>query len=243
MKKLILSSFITVILLFISTQNAFSQNIFYYNQSEIQSFLLSEKDKIPKPLSVIPESPEALTVINFDELPWDGVSHPIAPNYYPGVSFYAPYTNSYTFVRGNYGSSASFPNHFEVGTVGINGAIIWLHPLNIDFSREMKNVSLSVGSGSCTRIDVQIYGNNGLLQTVPLTWGFFDPAYKNIQLNSYSQRVRSISLYSYCTSSPGPYIPIDDVTFEPNLTSSPIGYLDSVQTSNPVGAVGWSVDP
>lgn len=139
----------------------------WVNKEEFQKFREEEASTMPKSLDNLTEP--SLNIVNFDDMPWNGSAFPISSNRYPGVSFYAPYSNSNTFVIGNYNSSVSFPNRLIVGSVNSAGAVITQSPLVIDFSQPMKNVSLYLNVGGCQIAYVDIYQNNAFSQRIAVT--------------------------------------------------------------------------
>ena len=185
-----------------------------------------------------------LNTVNFDDMPYDGYNaYPISPNRYPKVSFYAPYSNSTTFTRGGNNLSASFPNHVLVGYANNTGAIIYQSPMIVSFSEPMKDVSFHIRTGGCDVINVDIFDRNQYLQTVSIS-SLLNSYWKYIELNSYSQYITDLRFNYPCSfDNNGPYIGLDNVTFQENPSYSPIGYFDNVSTTAPIGAYGWSVDP
>lgn len=105
----------------------------------------------------------------------------------------------------------------------------------------MKDVTLWLTSG-CSLAHIDIYQRGQYLQTISVSWGFFDPPYKQVLFNSISQKITLLRIREGCSTTT-PYITIDDVTFEPNPSYSPVGSFDYISIVEPIGAFGWSVDP
>jgi hypothetical protein len=259
------SILLSILLLLISNQPVLSQSISDYLY--LSSFLDDPQnqriwvdnpalEKLRKDKTSIIPTPliePTLTTVNFDDVPFNGTAIAISPNRYSGVSFYAPYSNSNTFTIGNYGDSVSFPNSLIVGAIHPQGYVIPLSPLAIDFSQKMKDVSfyIAFATPNCNFVSVDVYDNGQFRQTVSVVWNP-NEQWKLVQLNSISQKITNIRINAGCSIPSGYGIKIDNVTFQINPYSSPIGYLDSITTSisdniittpTTVGANGWSVDP
>lgn len=113
--------------------------------------------------------------------------------------------------------------------------------MSIDFSEPMKDVSfdLAFSAPSCNFVYVDVYHNGQLAHTA---WGFLED-WKPINLNSISLKVTNIRIRSGCSLGPtGSGIKLDNVSFQPNPFQSPIGWLERVAITDPVGAFGWSLD-
>jgi hypothetical protein len=240
MKKLLLSLIITLaVSQIIFTQARYDGSIFDIHE-------VNEIDKIPRSLKtdknlLIPES-----FINFDDWIFSADnSVQIAPNRYSGVSFYAPYSNTPTWLT--HYNSYSTPNSLIVGVCcsGVDNFIISVDSLIIDFAQNSKDVSFWWGTNGWYNtgiIEVYEGANYQLVASIQVNLN----NYWNYSTVNASQKIRRIILRRPNANYPAGngYISIDNFQFSPGSnTSSPIGYLDSVQTSDPVGAVGWSVDP
>lgn len=90
--------------------------------NNLEEFQKEENSTIPKKLPRNFTEPAA-TLISFEDvvLPPNSAQI-ISHNRYPGVSFYAPYSNSKTFII-RQSSSVSYPNTLVVGSVNSNGGI------------------------------------------------------------------------------------------------------------------------
>lgn len=208
MKKRLLVS--TPILLFILLISVFSANLFaeYLKYSNLdgpedipvdlqalEEYNNSEHSTQPREI----EQAAGPTLITFDDVPWNGSAIAISPNRYPGVSFYAPYSNSYTFVRGNFGSSYSFPNHLLVGA--LNGySVNTQSPLIIEFSQKMQDVSLYVNQGGCLSSAVDIYENYSFLRSiyVSLNANPYD-GWTRLDFNSNSRKITKLAIFYNCS--------------------------------------------
>lgn len=198
-------------------------------------------EPLPLEPSLIPEA----TYINFDDIIINNGANStvIAANRYPGVSFYDPYQYTDTYLT--HANRYSYPNSLFVGYLcdSSTGQICGHNVMVIDFAQNSKDVSFlwgrdfSYGNGT-----IEIFEGNDfhLVATVPIG---LPGLWTSISLSPYSQAIRRIRL-----THPGPFpntggfIYIDNFQFTPITTQSPIGYLDSVSTTQGA-AVGWSVDP
>ncbi len=183
-----------------------------------------------------------VTTVNFDDMPWNGNAWPISPYRYPGVSFYSPASDSQTFTIGGPGQSVSFPNRLIVGA-NVGGFVQARTPLAIDFTQNMQDVSFYLGTSGCSIAYVDVYHEGYFIQRRTISFGGFDWVHTN--LNDISRKITNVRIHFGCTWNPPnwPVLTIDNVTFQPNPFRSPIGWLDSVSVTNPVGARGWSIDP
>jgi hypothetical protein len=239
MKKLLLSLIIILaISQIIFTQQRYAGSIFDIHED-------SQIDKIPRGLSKIENALTPESFINFDDWIFSADnSVQINPNRYSGVSFYAPYSNTPTWLTHlvNY----SYPNALFVGICcDPNGRINSVDSLVIDFAQNSKDISFRWGtSGWYNTGIIEVYEgvNYQLVASSQVNLNY----YWNFFTVNPSQKIRRIILRRPNGNYPAGngHIDIDDFQFSPGSnTSSPVGYLDSVNTSNPVGAVGWSVDP
>lgn len=239
MKKLLLSLTITLAV----SQIMFAQ--VRYDGSMFDIHKVNEINKIPRSLStdknlLVPES-----FINFDDLIFSANnSVQINPNRYSGVSFYSPYSDSITWLTRF--DSYSYPNSLDVGICcSSNNEIISLDQIIIDFAQNSKDVSFWWGTRGWYNVGIiEVYegANYQLVSSNQVNLNY----YWNFFTINPSQKIRRIILRRPNANYPAGlgHIHLDDFQFSlGSNTSSPIGYLDSVQTTNPVGAVGWSVDP
>lgn len=207
--------------------------------TNLEEFQKEENLRIPEKLPNNFTEPSA-TIINFDDVSLSyNTAVVISPNRYPGVSFYGVYSNSNTYII----SQSSWVSPYNKLTVGSSTSSTGINPqspLAIDFAQPVKDVSLYLSSG-CSVTHIDIYQRGQYLQRISVTWGYYDPPFKQVQFNSISQKITNLRIYEGCSTYP--YIGIDNVTFQPNPSSSPIGNFDYISTVNPVGAFGWTVDP
>lgn len=196
--------------------------------------------------SIIDLLSPVVSFINFDDVLITGKfnSVEIAPNRYAGVRFYSPYPFTSTWVT--YSNRYSYPNSLIVGYIcdSSTGHICSDHVMVVDFVQDSKDVSFlwgrdfSYNSGS---ISIYQGSNYEYIAEVPVS---LPSNWQGFSLSQFSQRIRRIILRH-----PGQapnitgHIFLDNFQFTPVTTVSPIGWLDSVSTTDPVGALGWSVDP
>lgn len=186
-------------------------------------------------------TPDTLTTINFDNFGYgNGGTVPISPDSYPGVSIFAPWTNSLTYISRV--SPYSYPNHALVATAPYNGSITFLSPMVIRFNQgKMKDVSLRLVDplyGCSNTIDV--YENGYYKTTLSFPYSGSNP-WRYINFNNVSQYITQLVINSNCSDPNNIFVFVDDITFQNNPTQSPIGFLDGIDANR--NAYGWSLDP
>lgn len=186
--------------------------------------------------------PEA-NLINFDDLIFSDIDNSvvISPNRYAGVAFYSPNAQTWLTHFRRY----SYPNSLIVGNMYAGSYDIHsVSSLHIDFAQAAQDVSFIWGTdGGYNSGQVYIYNeSNQLVTTVPVNFSGYQ--WISLSLNQYHQRIKKIILVRpSVTNTIFGHIHLDNFQFTPVSTSSPVGYLDGVSITNPIGAFGWSVDP
>jgi hypothetical protein len=167
MKKLLLSLIIILaISQIIFTQQRYAGSIFDIHED-------SQIDKIPRGFSKIENALTPESFINFDDWIFSADnSVQINPNRYSGVSFYAPYSNTPTWLTHlvNY----SYPNALFVGICcDPNGRINSVDSLVIDFAQNSKDISFRWGtSGWYNTGIIEVYEgvNYQLVRSCQMLW-------------------------------------------------------------------------
>lgn len=182
--------------------------------------------------------------INFDDITiYQENAIEISRNRYAGVSFYSsPLTATWL----NRFQSYSYPNSLVVGySSGYPYYYVYsVDNLTIEFAQPAKDIVFlwgrdnSYGSGQLLGYD----NNNQLVANISVYFGY--ATWVNISLNQYSQRITKIVLRRpYVYDNRYGHIYLENFQFQPNPFIAPVGSLNSVSTTAPVGAVGWSADP